>query len=124
MLNSGRQRETREPPPARFLIDLLASPADHTAMGRALRITAGGLVYHVLNRANRRVALFEGEGEYRTFLQTMAEAQAEHPIRVLSYCLMPNHWHLVLWPEQDRRLSRFAGWLTLTQTQCWQVARG
>lgn len=57
-----------------FLFDVPSSRPDDTQMGRALRITAGGLVYHVLNRANRRVGLFENEGEYRTFLQTMAEA--------------------------------------------------
>ena len=37
---------------------------------------------------------------------------------------MPNHWHLVLWPRQDRDLSRFMGWLTLTHTQRWHAHRG
>lgn len=61
-------------------------------MGRALRITTGGLVYHVLNRANRRATLFDGPDDYAAFLQTLAEAQVEHPMRVLAYCVMPNHW--------------------------------
>jgi putative transposase len=37
---------------------------------------------------------------------------------------MPNHWHLVVWPEHDRVLSRFVGWLTLTHTQRWHAFRG
>jgi putative transposase len=38
-------------------------------------------------------------------------------MRLLSYCVLPNHWHLLLWPEQDKSLSPFVGWLTLTHTQ-------
>ncbi len=94
------------------------------AMGRPLRTTAGGLIYHVLNRANRRATLFEGADEYAAFLRTLAEAQREHPMRLLAYCVMPNHWHLVVWPERDRELSRFVGWLTLTHTQRRHAARG
>ena len=78
-------------------------------MGRPLRAAPGNFVYHVLNRANGRVPLFEYDGDY---------AACE---RVLAYCLMPNHWHLVLWPHQDGDLSRFMGWLTLTHTQRWHA---
>jgi putative transposase len=39
------------------------------------------------------------------------------PVPVLAYCVMPSHWHLVLWPQADGDLSRFVGWLTLTHTQ-------
>src|SRR5437870_4627385 len=88
-------------------------------MGRPLRTTVGGMVYHALNRANRRVGLFENAGDYRAFLKTLAEAQTELPVRLLAYCVMSNHWHLVLWSEHDRVLSRFVGWLTLTHTQRW-----
>jgi putative transposase len=82
------------------------------------------LVYHVLNRANRRATLFEGPGDYEAFVGALAEAQTEQPLRLLSYCLMPNHWHLVAWPEHDRALSRFIGWLTLTHTQRWHAFHG
>ena len=36
---------------------------------------------------------------------------------------MPNHWHLIVWPQQDGELSRFVGWVTLTHTQRWHSQR-
>lgn len=65
-------------------------------MGRPLRTAPGGLVYHVLNRANGRRPLFDHEGDYAVFERVLAEACQRLPMRLLSYCLMPNHWHLVL----------------------------
>ena len=80
-------------------------------------------MYHVLNRANGRLTLFRKEGDYRAFERVLTEARAYEPIRVLAYCVMPNHWHMVLWPEQDGQLSRFLYWLTLTHTQRWHAHR-
>jgi putative transposase len=45
-------------------------------------------------------------------------------MRVLAYVVMPNHWHLVLWPAADVQLSRFMQWLTLTHTRRWHIVRG
>src|SRR5713101_6226580 len=90
-------------------------------MGRALRAALGGLVYHVLNRANARHTLFDKPADYEAFERILAEAQDECPVPLLAYCLMPNHWHLVLAPEGDGDLSRFVGWLTLTHTQRWHA---
>src|SRR6266850_1096513 len=42
-------------------------------------------------------------------------------MRVLAYCVMPNHWHLVLWPRADGDFSHYVGWLTLTHTQRWHA---
>src|SRR5690349_16171191 len=44
-------------------------------------------------------------------------------MRTLAYCVMPNHWHLVLWPRRDEDLSRFMAWVTLTHTQRWHAYR-
>ena len=92
-------------------------------MGRPLRVTLGGLVYHVLNRANAGVRIFEDASDYGAFERVLAQAHEGLPMRILSYCVMPNHWHLVLWPRQDGDLSRFVGWLTLTHTQRWHAHR-
>src|SRR5208283_4877110 len=42
------------------------------------------------------------------------------PIRILDWCLMSNHWHLVLWPRKDGELTAFMRWLTLTHAQRWK----
>jgi putative transposase len=91
-------------------------------MGRALRAGLGGYVYHVLNRANRRAAMFQKDGDYAAFERVLDEALDHVPgVRLLSYCLMPNHWHLVVWPSADGELSDFGHWLTLTHTQRWHA---
>jgi putative transposase len=68
--------------------------------------------------------LFEKPGDYEAFEKVLAEAHARFSMRTLAYCLMPNHWHLVLWPRQDHDLSRFMAWVTLTHTQRWHAHRG
>ena len=74
---------------------------------------------HVLNRSVGRATIFASGADYELVLSTLAEAQRFQPMRVLGYCVMPNHWHLVLWPREDGELSRFMHWFTLTHTQRW-----
>ena len=92
-------------------------------MGRPLRAASGDLVYHVLNRANARRTLFDGDGDYIAFERVLAQACERVAMRLLAYCVMPNHWHLVAWPRRDGDLSRFMNWLTLTHTQRWHQHR-
>jgi putative transposase len=82
------------------------------------------MVFHVLNRGVRRLKLFEHPGDYRAFLQLVSEAQGRVPVRCLSYCVMPNHFHFVLWPQADGELSQFMFWLTTTHSMRWHVWRG
>lgn len=42
-------------------------------------------------------------------------------MRLLAFCIMPNHWHLVLLPQTDTMMSEFVGWLTLTHTRQYRV---
>ena len=93
-------------------------------MPRSLRLSKGGIVYHVLNRANARMTIFEKDADYEAFEKVLAEAYERRPIRILDYCIMPNHWHMVLWPNEDEDLSAFLGWLTMTHTQRWHANRG
>jgi putative transposase len=72
-------------------------------MGRTLRIVEGGFVYHVLNRGNARRAFLHKPVDYDSFLRILAEAKEQVPMRILAWCLMPNHWHLVLWPHTGGR---------------------
>jgi putative transposase len=92
-------------------------------MGRSLRPTSANVVYHVLNRANARRMLFDDDGDYVAFERVLVQACARVAMRLLAYCVMPNHWHLVVWPRHDGDLSRFMNWLTLTHTQRWHQHR-
>jgi putative transposase len=86
-------------------------------MPRRARIAPGELVYHTLNRANGRAELFSKPEDYLAFERIMVAAMRRFPIRLLAYCLMPNHWHMVLWPRKDSEVTAFLRWLTLTHSQ-------
>src|SRR5438067_3845258 len=90
-------------------------------MSRTARVAPGGLAYHVLNRAVARLPLLQKPADYDAFERVMAEAMARHPTRLLTYCLMPNHWHMVIWPEKDGELTAFVRWLTHTHTMRWHA---
>jgi putative transposase len=90
-------------------------------MGRPHRAAEGGLIYHALNRANARLAMFADDGDYGAFERVLAQAIARYQMRLLAYCILPNHFHLVLWPRADGEISRFVRWLTLTHTQRWHA---
>jgi putative transposase len=80
-------------------------------MPRTARASVGGLCYHVLNRGNARKQVFFKSGDYQAFLKALGNACQEVPMRVLAYCLLPNHFHLVVWPHEDGDLSRWMHWL-------------
>lgn len=86
-------------------------------MPRPLRTTPGGFVYHVLNRANNRRTIFHGHQDYLAFERILGEIQERVPMRILAWCLMPNHWHLLLWPQDDGDLSNYMRLVTLTHAQ-------
>jgi REP-associated tyrosine transposase len=86
-------------------------------MPRPKRITKGNIVYHVLNRANGRLRIFKKPQDFAAFEAILAEGVDRFEMRLCSYCIMSNHWHLVLWPRNDGDLSNFVRWITLTHAQ-------
>ena len=93
------------------------------SMGRPLRTAPGGYIYHVLNRANARRKIFDRDHDYVAFERILVEVQERIPMRILAWCLMPNHWHLVLWPLYDGDLSNYMRLVTLIHTQRWHAYR-
>jgi len=75
----------------------------------------------VLNRAVGRGRLFDEEQDYLAMERGIERAHKQLPMRIVSYCLMPNHWHLVLWPQEDGELSEFMRLLTVRHTQRWHA---
>jgi putative transposase len=92
-------------------------------MPRTARIAPGGMVFHVLNRAIARVRIFEKEGDYAAFERTVEETLQQRAMRICAYCLMPNHWHFLLWPERDGDLAAFMQRLTISHVRNWQEHR-
>ena len=82
-------------------------------MGRSPRLIADGLVYHALNRGNNREAVFTDEADFVAFLQALAKTQQRYPFRLYGYCLMTNHFHLLLEPEAGQSISRILQSLTV-----------
>ena len=85
-------------------------------MPRPPRADEGGGLYHALNRANLRAEVFHKEADYEAFERILGEGLALYDVQLFSYQLMPNHWHLVLRPNQDGEMSRFLRWITATHT--------
>jgi REP-associated tyrosine transposase len=90
-------------------------------MPRRPRVNTGGFAYHVINRAVARDRIFQKDADYAAFEKILAQVYEKMPTRLLGYCLMPNHWHLVLWPESDGELSQFMRLVTVTHTQRWHA---
>jgi putative transposase len=85
-------------------------------MPRTKRIAPGGMVFHALNRGVGRMRIFSNDRDYLAFEELIDETARLYPMRILAHCLMPNHWHFVLWPEDDGDLSAFLQRLTNTHT--------
>src|SRR5260221_8107917 len=86
-------------------------------MPRQLRAAPGGFVYHVLIRAHSQRTIFHRQQYYLAFERVLGEVQSRVPMRILAWCLMPNHWHLLLWPRNDGDLSNYMRLVTLTHAQ-------
>ncbi len=86
-------------------------------MPRVARVDVGDNIYHVLNRAVGRMRIFNSDREYQEFENLLIEASQRFGMRILSYTLMPNHWHLQLYPKNDKDLGLFMHWLTNAHTR-------
>lgn len=84
---------------------------------------SGGIAFHVMNRSAKQLPLFEHPQDYRRFLDVLVEAEHRHDMRLLEYCVMPNHFHLLVWPRRDGDLSRYMRWTTGVHGQRWRLDR-
>ena len=80
-------------------------------MPRTARASIGGYCYHALNRGNGRAQVFHDADDYDGFIRLLRQACARRPMRVVGFCLLPNHFHLVLWPHGDGDLGPWMQWL-------------
>ena len=66
--------------------------------------------------------MFRKEADFEAFDRVMVKAHRRQPIRLLSYCVLSNHWHFVVWPEHDGQLTDFFRWLAHTHAMRWRVS--
>ncbi|MGE3639803.1 MAG: transposase [Pirellulales bacterium] len=85
-------------------------------MPRPPRADEAGGLYHALNRANGRATIFRKQADFAAFERILAEGLERYAVQLFAYQLMPNHWHIVLRPEQDGQMSQFVRWVTATHT--------
>ena len=76
----------------------------------------------MLNRAAGQTDLFKSIKDHQAFQATLREAHAGRRLKCFDYCVMSNHWHLVIRPKNDGDLSSFMQWLTLAHAQRWRAA--
>ena len=93
-------------------------------MPRIRRIFPPNVAHHVINRGNDRRMVFHKAGDYKAFIALMAEAQDRHPVRLLTYCVMGNHFHFVLWPETEDAIPAYMRWLMNTHIRRYQKHYG
>lgn len=80
-------------------------------MPRIKRGLVDGFIYHVINRGNGRREVFHKPQDYNIFLNLMKEAKQRYTVKIFAYCLMPNHFHIVIMPEKAEFLSKWMQWL-------------
>jgi putative transposase len=85
-------------------------------MARPLRLNDDGLVYHALSRGNNRDNVFFDDDDFLAFLNALARAQLRYPFRLYGYCLMTNHFHLLLRPESGVAIGRAMQSLLVSHT--------
>jgi putative transposase len=93
-------------------------------MPRPLRAIVANYCYHVLNRANRRAAVFHEPADYAAFISLMAKAQEHEELPILAACLMPNHFHLVVRPTRADSISKWIHWLCTTHVRHYHAKYG
>ncbi|MEA3239932.1 MAG: transposase [Candidatus Bipolaricaulota bacterium] len=81
-------------------------------------------VYHVLNRGNARQRVFDDGADYSSFVALLKEAKDRYSVHIFAYCLMPNHFHLVMQPDHGEALSRFMQWLLTSHVRRYHQRRG
>ena len=95
----------------------------HSAMSRPLRIEFSGAIYHVTSRGDRRELIYRDDVDRVAHLEVIAQAMSRFDAEVLAYCLMGNHYHLVVHTRQAN-LSRLMRHVNGVYTQTFNRRHG
>ena len=90
-------------------------------MGRPPRDTAPGRIHHAYNRGNRQQVIFHKPGDYKAFIRVLVEAKERFDTKLLAFCVMNNHWHLVVQAGECDSISAYLHWVTSTHVHRYQA---
>lgn len=91
-------------------------------MARPYRLQGEGFLYHITSRGNDRKKIFLGDYDYNKFLEYLKTAKEKHKFYLYAYCLMPNHYHLLLETTQPN-LSRIMQYLNTSYATYYNIKR-
>lgn len=86
-------------------------------MARQPRIDIPNTPYHVINRAIGRLKIFKTDKDYQRFIDILGEVKEKIGTQILAFTIMPNHWHLVLFPKHEGDMQKFMHFLTNAHTR-------
>ncbi len=90
-------------------------------MGRPARNSQGGYVYHVVQRGCKVKPIFRSTEDYQDLERILGQMHERFEPRILAYCLLPKHWHLVVVPRKDGDLSKLVAWMSITHSARWHT---
>jgi len=85
------------------------------------RFFSQDLFYHVYNRGNRKQTIFEQPGDYLHFLQRLEDFKKIYPVELISFCLMPNHFHFLIKPKEPRAISQLISRLCNSHSRFYNI---
>ena len=85
------------------------------------RYIEDGVYYHVYNRGNRKQQIFLQDRDYERFLEKVLEYKKKYPVKIVAYCLMPNHFHFLIQQLSPNALSRFLSNLCNSHSRYFNV---
>jgi putative transposase len=81
-------------------------------MPRSRRMACAGAVFHVVNRGVERRKVFFTDRDYQRFVSLLRDGKERAPVKVFGFCVMPNHFHIMIEPETKEALGAYMHWVT------------
>jgi REP-associated tyrosine transposase len=89
-------------------------------MPRPPRDIAARRFHHIFNRGNRRQVIFHKPGDYKAFIRILVEAVKRFEQKLIAFCVMNNHFHIVLRTDEKVSISTYMHWVTSTHVRRYQ----
>lgn len=84
---------------------------------RIARPLADNNCYHLINRGNGRQQIFHKDTDYQAFVDLLLQARGKYSVKLLAWCIMPNHFHLLVQPVEADLLNKWMQWLMTTHVR-------